>query len=211
MTLQRGDHRVEDVVRGRRGLEPGQPDAAGRASDSASRRPVAIATAVLPIPPGPTISTSRWLCEQVRHGGDLRLAPDELGRQRRQVPGRAVAAARTPSRVVVDQDLSLELLQPGSGSETELVREQGADPLVGRQRIGLAARPVQRGDQQLPQTFLVGVRRHGGLQLADQVARPSEPQARRELRLDQLHACLVEPRPVRGGPVARRRWRRSPR
>ena len=101
----------------------------------------------------------------------------------------------------MDQDPSLELLQSGSGSETELVREQGADPLVGRQRIGLASRPVQRGDQQLPQTFLIGIRRHRGLQLADQVARPSEPQARRELRLRQLHACLVEPRPVRGGPV----------
>ena len=39
------------------GLEPGQPDAIGR--DEASLRPTAIATAVFPIPPGPTISTSR--------------------------------------------------------------------------------------------------------------------------------------------------------
>ena len=90
----------------------------------------------------------------------------------------------------------------GPGARPSSSASRVADPLVGRQRVGLASRPVQRGDQQLPQTFLIGIRRHGGLQLADQVARPSEPQARRELRLGQLHARLVEPRPVRGGPVA---------
>ena len=123
-------------------------------------------------------------CEQVRHGGDLasrgrRARPTSDGR----FPARRVVFERSRGTIadaegrVLDQDPSLELLQPGSGSETEFVREQGADPLVGRQRVGLTSRPVQRGDQQLPQAFLVGIRRHRGLQLADQLARASEPQA----------------------------------
>ena len=97
--VQRGDQRVEDVVGRRRGLEPGQPDATGATSRQPSR-PVAIATAVFPIPPGPTISTSRLLREQVGQGGDLRLASDELGRHRRQVPGRRARSgrARAPGR-----------------------------------------------------------------------------------------------------------------
>ena len=119
---------------------------------SASLRPVAIATAVLPIPPGPTISTSRSSSEQLGERGDLGLAPDQLGRQRRQVPGRAAARER---RVLVE-DLLLELLQPRPGLEAELVGQPGPDALVGRQRVGLAPRAVERGDQQLPQPSWYG-------------------------------------------------------
>ena len=77
----------------RRGFEPGQPDAAGQRA-----RPVAIASAVLPIPPGPTTSTSRLPSSSVGERGDLGVAPDELGRQRRQVAGRARRSARVVRR-----------------------------------------------------------------------------------------------------------------
>ena len=89
------------------------------------------------------------------------------------------------------EDLLLELAQARAGLEPELVGEPGPDPLVGRQRVGLAARAVQRGDQQLPQPFPIGVGGDGGLELADHVV--AEPQARRQLGLDELHPRLLEP------------------
>ena len=92
----------------------------------------------------------------------------------------------------------------GPGLEAELVRQPGADPLVGRQRVGLAPRAVQRGDQQLPQALPVRVGRHGRLELADHVASPSRSRAASRVS-SELRARLLEPRPVRGGPVAGRR------
>ena len=89
------------------------------------------------------------------------------------------------------EDLLLELAQARPGIEAELVGEQGPDALVGRQRVGLAAGPVQRGDQQLPQAFPIRVGRDGRLQLADHVV--AEPQASRQLGLDELHPRLLEP------------------
>ena len=109
--------------------------------------PVAIAMAVLPMPPGPTTSTRRWLPISSRELRDLVVAADEVGLQRRQVAGR-----RRPQRRVVLQDLELELLQARAGLEPELVGERGAHALVGRQRVGLATRAVEGRDQQLPQS-----------------------------------------------------------
>jgi hypothetical protein len=58
--VHRGDQRVDDVIGRRGGLEPGQPaPPAPTRFNTLSRRPTAIATAVLPTPSGPTISTSR--------------------------------------------------------------------------------------------------------------------------------------------------------
>ena len=160
------------------------------------------------MPPGPTTSTSRSRAEQRRTAP---RSPSSRPTSSVDSDGRFPAARRSAraGRVVVE-DLALELLQPRSGLEAELVGEPGADPLVRRQRVGLAARPVQRGDQQLPQPLLVGVGRHGGLQLADHGRRP-ELQPRRELGLDELHARLLEPGAVRSGPVAGRRGSTSPR
>jgi hypothetical protein len=103
----------------------------------------------------------------------------------------------------VVEDLPLELLQPRSWIEAELVREQGPDALVGRQRVGLAPGAVQRGDQQLPESLPVGVHRHRRFQLADHVV--AELQPGRKPGLGELRARLLELRPVGGGPVAGRR------
>ena len=112
--------------------------------DAIRSRPVAIATAVLPMPPGPTISTSRSAPSRSDEGGDLRLPTDELsdrstaGCRPRVVIGR-VPARGPAERGVVDQDLSLELLQLRPGVEAELVGQLVPDPLVRGQRVGLAA------------------------------------------------------------------------
>ena len=103
-------------------------------------------------------------------------------------------------RRVVDQDLLLELLQLRPRGEAELVGQLVPDPLVRRQRIGLASSPVEGSDQQLPQALLEGVRRHGRLQLTDHAADLSETQARRQLGLDELRPCLFESCPVRVDP-----------
>ncbi len=176
--VQRGDHRVEDVVRRLRGLEPGQPDAAGHAGQRAPGRD---GDRRLPDAPGPDDLDEPLAAEQLGEDGDL-------ARRVRRARTRATAGSRprgaigkAESRVVVE-DLSLELLQPRSRLEAELVGEPGADPLVRGERVGLAARPVERGDQQLPQPLLVGVGRDGGLQLADHGVAELQPGGRARSR-----------------------------
>ena len=157
------------------------------------------------MPPGPTISTSRSVCSSSARAAISASRPTSSA----DSDGRFPVAAGARSAAVVVEDLLLELPQPRPGIEAELVGEQGPDPLVGRQRVGLAARSVQRGDQQLPQALPVRVGRDGRLQLADHVV--AEPQAGRELGLDELHPRLLEPCAVGGGPVAGRSGRTSPR
>jgi hypothetical protein len=41
--------------------------------------------------------------------------------------------------------------QPGARFDTDLVVEQSSDPLIGVQRIGLSAAPVQGEHEQFPQ------------------------------------------------------------
>ena len=83
------------------------------------------------------------------------------------------------------QDLLLELLKLGSGFEAELVGELGPDALVGGEGIGLAPRPVQRGDEQLPQTLLERVGRHRRFQLTDHLSEFAEMQPGGELGFEQ--------------------------
>ena len=162
---------VEHLV-GRRGaLEPGQPDAARRRRPSA--RPAAIASAVLPIPPGPTTSTSR----SPRAGRTARRARRRARRARRDSDGRFPAGAWAAAGGSDAEPGSWSRTRRsssrsrGPGLEPELVGQPVADALVGRQRVGLAARAVERGDQQLPQPLLVRMRRDGRLELADDVRR----------------------------------------
>ena len=110
-----------DVVGRRRGSRAGP--ARRRRATPASARPVAIATRRLADPARPDDLDEPLAVRAGRdERGDLGLAADELGRQRRQVPGRRGAARgdRRERRVVVE-DLLLELLQLRSGVEPELV------------------------------------------------------------------------------------------
>ena len=130
------------------------------------------------------------------------VAAHELDPQRRQVPRR-----RGAQRGVVVEDLAFELAQPRARVEPEVVGQPRAHPLIGRERVGLAARPVERGDQQRPQALAVGRARERRLELGDH--RLPEPQPRRELRLEQLRARLLELHAVRRRPVSRPRARRG--
>ena len=93
-------------------------------------RAVAIATAVLPIPPGPTTTTSRSVAMRSETSAISPYATDELGRHRREVSDRQVGHGRgwvgDVQRRVVYQDLVLELPQLRARDETEVVRQQRA-------------------------------------------------------------------------------------
>ena len=95
--VQRGDQRVEDVVGRRRGFEPRQPDAAGRLRRALGRsrsRPPSCRCR-----PARRSRRAARSASRSDSGGDLRLAPDELGRHRRQVPGgRAIGRRAAPGR-----------------------------------------------------------------------------------------------------------------
>ena len=175
----------------RRGLEPDQPDGAGQRAPGRDRE------RGLADPAGPDDLDEPAGLEEARDGGDLGVAPDELGRQRRQVAGRRA------QRGVVLEHLLLELPQPRAGLEPEVVAQPRAGPAIGGERVGLAPGAVERGDQELPQPLAVRVGGDGRLQLADHVVFP-EPHAGRELRRDEMQARLVEPAAVRLGPVAGR-------
>ena len=170
-------------------------------------RPTAIATAVFPMPAGPTISTSRSVAEQVGDGRDLGLAPNELGSHGRQVPDRAfrsgVPQGRRQGRAT----------HPGEGSAAPAPvvavggrgRARGElvpHPLVRREGVRLPTGAVQRGDQQLPEALLERVRRHRGL-----AARRSRRRRRRGATgpsnwISRSCPSLFEPGPVRVDPVA---------
>ena len=94
--------------------------------------------------------------EQVGQDGHLRLTTDELGRHRRQVPGRRCCARRrhvaggAVERGVVEQDPLLELLQRRSRVQARARRQLALHPLVRRQGVRLAPGSVQRGDRAAP-------------------------------------------------------------
>ena len=75
---------------------------AGRARRRPARRsarPAAIASAVLPMPPGPTISTSRCVAEQRRRRRPMSASrPTSSADERRRLPAARGAAARAPGR-----------------------------------------------------------------------------------------------------------------
>ena len=166
-------------------------------SDALSARPVAIATAVFPTPPGPTISTSRSCASRSDTAATSASRPTSSADIDGRFPARRVRARAlgppsraTPSDGVVDQDLLLELLQLQSRVEAELVGQPVPDPLVRRQRVGLAAVAVQGDHQQRPQALAQRMQRARALR-----ARRS----RRRRRRDRA-ARRAGPRRDRGGP-----------
>ncbi len=92
------------------------------------------------------------LAEQRRDGVELPLPADEAGRERGQRDRRDWGRPRTCRRLEVERRIlvehaALEPLQLGPGLDAELVHEDRASAAVGLQRVGLAARAVQREHQ----------------------------------------------------------------
>ena len=158
-------------------------------SDALSWRPAAIARAVLPTPPGPTISTSLLLASK----SDTAVSSASRPTSSTDIDGRfpTGASRAEPSsrrgghaqRRVVGQDLLLELLQLQSRVEAELVRQPSPDPLVRGERIGLAAVAVQGDHQQRPEALAQRMHVHQRFELADhrsarhrdRAGRPTDP------------------------------------
>ena len=199
--VQRGDHRVDDVVRP---WSPSRVSPTTHLPTPSSVRAAAIASAVLPTPPGPTTTTSRCVASRSDRATSSAVATDELDGHRRQVADGVVPVdrdRRVPGgieRRVVDQDLLLELLQLRAGFEAELVGQPIADPLVRGQGVGLAAAAVERGDQQHPQALLERVGGDRRFQLADHVTGLTELSTGREPRLDQLQSAPLRVAPGAG-------------
>jgi hypothetical protein len=65
------------------------------------------------------------------------------------------------------QNLLMKGTKPGAWFDTDIPGEQSSDPLIGVQRIGLSAAPVQGEHEQFPQplaqrTFVDHARQTGG-------------------------------------------------
>ena len=114
------------------------------------------------MPPGPTISTSRASASRPTRAAISSSRPTSSADSDGRFPAAADRprrdAIRDAQRRIVPEDLPFELLEPRTGIEAELVRQQGPDPLIRRQRVGLAPRAVERRDQQRPQALLERVR-----------------------------------------------------
>jgi hypothetical protein len=121
--------------------------------------------------------------------------PDRFGRR---PPG---AARHRGERVVVGQHLPFERGQLRAGVDAQLVRQQSGHPAMGRQRVGLPARPVQRRHQQRPQPLAQRVGRDQRLQHARHLARRTELHAGGELVLGQPQARLLQPDAVGPRPL----------
>ena len=162
---------------------------------------------VLPTPAGPTTVTSRWSRSEPIAGGELVGPPDQrcrraragcrpsavarwAGRRRRRAPGSAAGSGpRAPRR-------------SGPGSTPSSSTSSVPHPGVRRQRVGLPAGPVERGDQRRPQPLAQRVPLDETLELADHVAAGAEVDPRREVVLEQAEPDLLQPRPVGVQPVA---------
>ena len=144
--------------------------------------------------------------EQPIAGGDLVGPPDQRCRERGQVADRErwrggpVDGAAEGG--TVPQDLAFESAEVRSRFDAELLDQYVPHPGVRRQRIGLPAGPVERGDQRDPQSFAQRVPVDESFQLADHVAAGAEVDACGEVVLDQAEADLVQPHPVGVQPVA---------
>ena len=102
-------------------------------------------------------------------------------------------------------------MQRWAGFDAELADQPLAGLLVGRQRLGLATRPVQRQHQQLPEALVERVLLHQPPQLDHQLGVLTQPQPRVHQRLQRLHALLVQGRDLGlHGPVQLQVAKRPP-
>jgi hypothetical protein len=128
--------------------------------------------------------------EEVLAAGEPGHVGGKLARRPRGRPGRL--ARWGPQGRVGAQDGPLQPLQRWAGFDAELADQELAGLLVGRERLGLPTRPVQRQHQQLPEALVERVLLHQAPQVDRQLGVLAQPQPRVHLRLERLQALLVE-------------------
>jgi hypothetical protein len=97
-------------------------------------------------------------------------------------------------RRVLAQYLFVERPQLGRGIDPELVGQEGAGAVEGRQRVRLPARPVQRDHQLAPQPLAQWMLGGQALEFADEVALVSRVEIGGDAVLDGGQPQLGEPR-----------------
>jgi hypothetical protein len=134
----------------------------------------------------------------------LRLAADHDGQPPRDERGgdllEVLPAGRRPlaaRRRLVAEDRGVQALEQRARLDAELLHEHGAARAVDLERLGLAARAVEREHQlaakPLPQRMLPDER----LELADELGVPAERELRLGVLLDEREPELLEPRDLR--------------
>ena len=123
-----------------------------------------------------------------RTAGDLRPPPTRRARRR----GARRRRLRGERRVLL-QDPALELTQTLRGLDAELVVELLPERLVRVERLGLAARPVERQHQLLPQPLPQGVARGERVELGNEHRMPAERQICVDPLLEEPEPHLLEP------------------
>ena len=156
---------------------------------------------VLPMPGSPDSSTSRPLPACTSPSRPIRRARSwirptnvALGASSTATGSVAAGRRRVPAEArVLGEDLLLERPQLGSGLDPELLDEHVARVLVGAQRVGLPARPVQREHQQLAEPLPDRVLLGEPLGLDRDRRVPAPFQIDRELGLQRDEVQLLEP------------------
>ena len=97
------------------------------------------------------------------------------------------------------EDLLLQLAERGGGFETELVAQGPPDPLIGPERIGLAAQAVEGDHELAPGPFPQRVIGHMGFEADQSLRRSTQSQFGLGQLLDRSKANLFQPTGLQSG------------
>ena len=152
-----------------------------------SVRAVSSASRVLPTPPGP-VSVSRRT-SPARSSSAIRAQVVLAAERRRRRAGERRGAARD----LVGEDRLLELAQLRAGREAELLVQAGAQVAVGRERVRLAAEPVERAHLLTAQALAQRMLGDQRLQLGGEQRVLAALEVGLDALLERQHAQLFQP------------------
>jgi hypothetical protein len=136
----------------------------------------------------------RGVGEACQKPAELALATDEH-------PTPITSRLAALQRRILTEDLLLELSQRGTRLEPKLIAQRAPRIAVGRQRLSLTARAVERQHQLGPQPLAQRMKHHKRLELADQLRITRENQVRLDPPLERVKPLLLEPHDLGGGEL----------
>ena len=171
---------------------------AGLADAGLARHQDEVAFALHRLGPAPGEPEQLFLPAHEGHPGQLGKATlgvraDGEGARRGRGRSGAAIPARDVQVGVVAEHRRLQLAQRRAGFEPQFVDQQGPEPLIGVEGVGLAARPVQGDDELGPQALPEGMQADQGLQLTDEFAVAAQCQFRFRPAVGGHQAQLFEP------------------